>query len=172
MLSGIWYPPVSKIPASAGNVPDWWASIRPGIRSVRSLGAITATSGYSRSKTCGRLIAATITTQGLPIHPGLAAQHQLGVRGLDQRSEGRRRKQRAFRDGGRHHIGQIGKRPANRISGIMINTVGDHRYGLRVVGSQFRDRTVGGGTDLLRAPLSGRAPPARLETQDWRRSWH
>ncbi len=41
-------------------MPDWWANIRPGMRSVRSLGAITATSGRSRSKTFGRLIAATM----------------------------------------------------------------------------------------------------------------
>ena len=34
--------------------------MRPGIRSVRSLGAITATSGRSRASTFGRLIAATM----------------------------------------------------------------------------------------------------------------
>ncbi len=41
-------------------MPDWWASISPGIRSVRSLGAITVTSGSRRASTLGRLIAATM----------------------------------------------------------------------------------------------------------------
>ena len=47
-------------PASVGKVPDSCASRRPGSRSVRSLGAITATSGRSRASTFGRLIAATM----------------------------------------------------------------------------------------------------------------
>ena len=92
--------------------------------------------------------------QGFPIHPGLAAQYQLAVSGLDQCSERRRGKERAFRDSGRYYVLQIGKRHTNRIRGLMINSVCDHCHRLRVVGSQFRDRAGGGGSDLFRAALS------------------
>ena len=144
---------MSKIPASAGNVPDWCASIRPGMRSVRSLGAITATSGLSRSKTCRQAHRRHDHTQSLSLHPGLAAQHQLGVRSL-RPALGRSARTAVGFPGWRPspHRGDR-QAPTNRLSGIMINTVGDHRYGLRVVGSQFRDRTVGCGTDLFRASL-------------------
>ena len=60
-------------------------------------------------------------TQGFPIHPRFAAQHELGVRSLQQRSECRRGEQGAFCDSCRDNIWEIGKRLTNRISGVMIN---------------------------------------------------
>ena len=78
----------------------------------------------------------------------------LAVSRLDQRSEGRCGEQRTFRDSGRYDIVKIGKRGTDRISSVMINTIGDHRYGLRVIGPEFCDRALSGGADLLRAPVS------------------
>ena len=36
----------------------------------------------------------------------------------------------------------------------MINTVGDHGHGVRMVGPQLCDRAVGGSSDLFRASLA------------------
>ena len=54
----------------------------------------------------------------------------------------------------------------------MINTVGDHCNGLRMVGLEFGDRALSGGADLFGAPVPAMHHQHYRRCQDSRRSWH
>ncbi len=103
-------------------MPDWWASIRPGIRSVRSLGAITVTSGRSRSSTLGRLIAATISPSAsrsiqlsLPSTSSASAA-STSARKVGADSTGLSRDRRG------DQVGQVGQRRADRSTSSLGST--------------------------------------------------
>ena len=68
--------------------------------------------------------------------------------------------------------GSFAELVTNRLSGIMINTVGDHCDGLRMVCPQFGDRAARRPPGSVPGFAPGRAPPVQRASQDWRRSWH
>ena len=66
---------------------------------------------------------------------------------------GGRRQDRAVRQGGHHPIGQRGQGSLDRLDGLGIDPVRDHRNGLRVLDPELGERPLGGGSDLVRRPV-------------------
>ena len=124
------------------------------MRSVRSLGAMTVTSGPSRARTLGRLIAATMRPRlSRSIHDSLPRTSCAPMASASARKLG------AESSGFSGIAAVTGNGSAARTSRTCVEVggvdpVGDDGDGLGVVGAQLGDGTVGGDPDLVGRPVA------------------